>query len=108
VNLVDRFGRGWLTVGLGAVVPAWFASRLLGLRFGLPLGEGTGLPLAGAEGIVALAAQTFDFGLQVVNPSLKELAVGAENGFHTRIIRGSWMRSCAGSKRRRIQLSLGR
>ena len=63
MNLVDLFGRGWLTVGLGAVVLARFASGLLGMEFGFPLGERTGLPLARTEGVVELSAQAFVFDL---------------------------------------------
>jgi hypothetical protein len=52
VNLVDLVRGGRLAVGLGAVVSAGLAAGLLGLAGGLALGEGSGLALAGAGGLV--------------------------------------------------------
>src|SRR5262249_39768515 len=46
VDLIDLFGARRLAVGLGAVVLARLAARLLGLGDGLALGEGGGLALA--------------------------------------------------------------
>ena len=70
VNLVDLFGAGRLAVGLGAVVLAGLAARLAGILLWLPLGKGSGLALAGAEGRVELTAEPLILGLQVVDPSL--------------------------------------
>src|SRR5262249_50177444 len=83
VNLVDLFGRRWLTVGLGAVGLAGLAAGVLGLIRGLALGEGGGLALAGAGRFVELAAEALVLGLQVVEASLKSLAAGTRDGFHT-------------------------
>src|SRR5262249_55584222 len=76
VDLVNLLGAGRWAVGLGAVVLAGLAPGLLRVRFGLALGEGGGLALAGAGRLVELAAEALVLGLQVVDPSLKELAVG--------------------------------
>jgi hypothetical protein len=56
VNLVNLFGAGRLTVGLAAIVFAGLAARLARVRFGLALGEGASLALAGTEGRVELTA----------------------------------------------------
>jgi hypothetical protein len=70
VKLVDLL-RGWrLPMCLGAVVLSGLASWLLGLVGGLPLGEGSGLALAGADRLVELAAKALVLGLQVVEASL--------------------------------------
>jgi hypothetical protein len=95
VNLVDLFGGRGLALSLGAIVlarlTAWFAR----VRLGLALGEGTGLAFACTACLVGLTAQAFVLGLQVVNPSLKRLAVGTPNRFHTRIIRSD--ETCSGT-----------
>jgi hypothetical protein len=92
VNLVDLFRAGRLAVGLGAVVFTGLASGLLGLVGRLSLGEGGGLALAGAGRLVELAAEALDLGLQVVQASLKGLAVGTPDRFHAGIIRSSQTR----------------
>jgi hypothetical protein len=56
VNLVDLFGGGWLTVSFGAVILARLAAGFLGIGFGIALGKGSGLALAGTKGHVELAA----------------------------------------------------
>ena len=89
VNLVDLFGAGRLAVGLGAVVLTGLAAGLLGLVGRLSLGEGGGLALAGTERLVELAAEALVLGLQVVDASLKGLAVGTPDRFHAGIIRSS-------------------
>jgi hypothetical protein len=83
VNLVDLFGAGRLTVGLGAVVFAGLAPRLLGLVGGLALGERGGLALASTSRLVKLAAKTVVLGLQVAQASLKGLAASTGDGLHT-------------------------
>jgi hypothetical protein len=87
VDLVDLFGVGRLAVGLGAVVLARLAPRLLGLCSRLALCEGGGLALAGAGHLVELAAEALVLGLQVTEASLKGLAAGTQDGLHTCIIR---------------------
>jgi hypothetical protein len=72
-----------LAVGLGAVVLAGLASGLLGLVGGLPLGERSGLALAGAGRLVELTAEAHILGLQVTEASLKGLAAGTGDGLHT-------------------------
>jgi hypothetical protein len=81
VDLVDE-GR-WPPVGLGAVVLAGLAARLLVLGRGLALGEGGGLALAGAGRLVELTAEALILGLQVTAASLKGLAAGTGDGLHT-------------------------
>ena len=73
-------------MGLGAVVLAGLAAWLLGLVGGRPLGEGSGLALAGAGRLVQLAAEALDLGLQVTQAPLKGLASGTRDGLHTPII----------------------
>jgi hypothetical protein len=86
VDLVDLLGAGRLAVALGAVVFAGLAAGFLGLAHGLALGEGGGLALAGAGRLVELAAEALDLGLQVAEASLKGLAAGTRDGWHTFII----------------------
>jgi hypothetical protein len=86
VDLIDLLGRGWLAMSLGAVVPAGLAARAFGLVLGLALGEGPGLAFAGAGRLVKLAAQALVLGLQVAEASLKGLAAGTRDGFHTTIL----------------------
>jgi hypothetical protein len=70
VRLVNLVGRGWLAARLGAIVLARFSARLSRIKFGLALGEGSGLALAGAGCLVELTAEAFDLCLKVVDPSL--------------------------------------
>jgi hypothetical protein len=93
VDLIDLPGAGRLAMGLGAVVWAGLAAGLLGLAGGLALGEGGGLALAGAGRRVELATEPLVLGLQVVDPSLKGLAVSTPDRFHAGIIRSSVSRS---------------
>src|SRR5262245_8182630 len=83
VDLIDLIGAGRLAVGLGAVVLAGLASRLLGLVGGLALGERSGLAFASAGRLVELAAEALVLGLQVTETSLKGLAAGTRVGLHT-------------------------
>ena len=73
-------------MGLGAVIFTGLAAGLLGVWVGLPLGEGGGLALDGAESVVKLAAQALVLGLQVTEASLKGLAAGTRDGLHTSIL----------------------
>jgi hypothetical protein len=102
VNLVDLCGGRWLAVGLGAVVLARLAPRLLGVRLGLALGEGACLALAGAEGRVELTAESLVLGLQVVNPSLKGLAAGTPHRFHAVILRSCEQCGCPDGSQRKV------
>jgi hypothetical protein len=86
VNLIDLFGAGRLTVGLGAVILAGLAAGLPGLVGGLALGKGGGLALGRAGRLVKLAAKALVLGLQVTEASLKGLAAGTGDGLHTSII----------------------
>jgi hypothetical protein len=56
---------------------------LVGLAGGLALGDGGGLPLAGAGRLVELAAEALFLGLQYAEASLKGLAAGTRDGLHT-------------------------
>ena len=60
------------------------------LRIGLAgwrsLGEGGGLALAGAGGLVELAAEALVLSLQIAEASLKGLAAGTRDGLHTLMI----------------------
>lgn len=107
VDLVDLLGGGRLAMGLGAVVLARLAARLTGIRLGLALGKRPGLALAGTESRVELTAKSFVLGLQLVDPSLKELAVGTSDRFQAGIIRSSGTRSCTDSRPGTVQLELG-
>src|SRR5262249_23181927 len=73
--------------GLGAVVLAGLAAGFARVRFGLALGEGRCLALAGPEGRVELTAEALVLGLQAVDPSLEGLAVGTPDRFHAGIVR---------------------
>jgi hypothetical protein len=107
VDLVDLFGAGRLAVGLGAVVLARLAARLTGIRRGLALGKRPGLALAGTESRVELTTKSLVLGLQLVDPSLKELAVGTPDRFHAGIIRSSGTCSCTDSRQGTVQVELG-
>src|SRR5262245_36844736 len=107
VSFVDLFG-GWrLTVGLGAVVLAGLAAGFLWIRLRIAFGKGSGLALAGTEGGIELTTQAFVLGLQVVNPSLKRLAVSTPNRFHTGIIRSIGTCSCTDSRWVIAQVEVG-
>jgi hypothetical protein len=95
VDLIDLFGTGRLAVGLGAVVLAGLAAGFLGIRSRIAFGKGGGLALAGAGRLVELAAQALVLGLQIVEASLKGLAAGTRDGFHTSIIGGAPSRNGA-------------
>jgi hypothetical protein len=86
IGFVDLVGGRRLAVGLGAVGVAGLPAGLLGLVFGLALGEGPGLTLTGAGRRVQLAAEALVLGSQVVEASLKGLAAGTRDGLHTPII----------------------
>jgi hypothetical protein len=86
VDLVNLFGAGRLAVGLGAVVLAGLSAGLLGLAGGRPLGEGGSLALAGAGGLVELAAAALVLGLQVADALLKGLAAGTRDRLHTPLL----------------------
>jgi hypothetical protein len=90
VDLVELFGAGWLAVGLEAVVFAGLAAWLSGLVGRLALGEGGGLTLGCAGGLVELVAEALVLGLQFMEASLKGLAAGARDGLHTCIIGAAW------------------
>jgi hypothetical protein len=79
VDLIDLFGTGRLAVSLGAVVLAGLAAGFLGIWFRNAFGEGSGLALASTEGRIELTTQAFVLGLQVVDSSLKRLAVSTPN-----------------------------
>jgi hypothetical protein len=79
VDFVNLFGVRRLAVGLWAVVLARLAAGFLGIRFRIAFGKGSGLALAGTKGGVELTTQAFVLGLQVVDPSLKRLAVSTPN-----------------------------
>jgi hypothetical protein len=83
-----------LAVGLGAVILARLAAGFAWVELGLALGEGAGLPLAGTEGFVELTAETLVLSCQVVNPTLKRVAVGTPQRFHTGIIRSDGTCCC--------------
>ena len=109
MDLVDLLRAGPLAVGLGAVVLARLAPGSLGVRFGLALGEGSCLALAGTEGRVELTTKTPVLGLQVSDPPLEGLTVGTPDRFHAKIIRSS--PSCSGggtSGQGMVQVELGR
>ena len=63
VGLVDVFGRR--AMGLGAVVLAGFAARLLRLGFGRPLGERSGLAFAGTALLVEKPREVFNLSPQL-------------------------------------------
>jgi hypothetical protein len=106
VDLVDLLRAGRLAVGLGAVVLAGLAAGLLGLIGGLAPGEGGGLALAGAGGLVELAAEALVLGLQVEEASLKGLAAGTRDGWHTPIIGEARVAAALSRARCRDQLWL--
>lgn len=84
VELVDLCGTGRLAVGLGAVVLAGLAAGFLGIGVRIAFGEAACLALAGTDSLVELTAQPLVIGLQVVDSSLKRLAVSTSNRFHYR------------------------
>jgi hypothetical protein len=94
VDLIDLFGAGRLAVGLGAIVLPRLVSRLARIESGLALGEGSGLAFAGTKSGFELIPESFVLSLEIVYPSLKGLAVGTPDRFHTRIIRRSQTCSC--------------
>jgi hypothetical protein len=63
VGFIDLVGLRWLAAGFGAVIFAGPAPGSHGLAGGRSLGEGSGLALAGAGGLVELAAEPPFLGL---------------------------------------------
>jgi hypothetical protein len=106
VDFVDLFGGRWLTVCFGAIVFARLAAWLSGIGLGLALGEGSSLALAGAGCLVELTAEALVLCLQVVDPSLKGLAVSTPDRFHAGIIRSRGACSCTGVRRKTVQIEL--
>jgi hypothetical protein len=94
-------------VGLGAIVLARLAAGLARVRLGLALGKGSGPALAGTEGRVELTAEALVLGFQVVDRSLKGLAVGSPDRFHAGIRHSSRTCSCADGRPGMVQLELG-
>jgi hypothetical protein len=92
---------------LGAVVWSWLASGFLGFWLGLALREGSSLALAGTGRLLKLTAEALDLGLQVVDPSLKRLAVGTSDRFHAGIIRSIGTCSCTERRWGIAQLQVG-
>jgi hypothetical protein len=82
-GFIDLVGPGRLAVGFGAVILTGLAAGLLGLAGGLAHGEGGGLALTGAAGLVELPAEALVVGLQVAEASLQGLAAGTRDGLHT-------------------------
>ncbi len=80
----------------------------MGIGFRIAFGEGARLALAGTEGGIELTAQALVRGLQVVNSSLKRLAVSTPNRFHTGIIRSVGTCSCTDGRWRLLSLRLRR
>ena len=78
VDLVDLFGARRLAVGLGAVLPARLAAGSLGLGLGRPLGEGRGLALVLAAGLVEFGPEALVLGLEAVVFGTEHLHRGAE------------------------------
>ena len=106
-RLAPRAVSGKNSSGCSRVL-ARLTAGLAGDRFGLALGEGSGLALAGAGRFVELVAEALVLGWQVANPSREGLAVGTPDRFQVRVLRGSGPRSCAGGTQESFSLSLGR
>jgi len=70
VDLIDLIRGGRLAVGLGAVVLAGLAPRLLGVCFGWPFGEGGGLTLADALLLFEQASEALDLRFQFGDAAL--------------------------------------
>jgi hypothetical protein len=82
-----RSGRGWAVAGgPWGRSPCRACGRVSWAGRRAALGEGGGLALAGAGGLVELAAEAVVLSLQVVEASLKGLAAGTGDGVHTPII----------------------
>jgi hypothetical protein len=107
VNFVDLFGSRGLAMGLGPIVFPRLAAWLVRIELGLALGKGAGLALSSAAGLIELTTQSLVLGLQVVDSSLKGLAVGTPNRFHTGIIRSIGTCSCADDKWGIAQFEVG-
>src|SRR5262249_40104957 len=91
VDFVDV--RGWLPMGLGAVIRAGLAARPLRLGLGWALGEGRGLALSGALRLPQLVGQAIDLGFELggTAPQVGDEAVAfpaarAGRALHTRIV----------------------
>ena len=97
MDLVNLLAAGRLAMGLGAGVLPGLAAGLLGLVRGLALGEWGGLALAGAGRLLKLAAEALVLGLQVVDPPLEGIAVGASGRLQDGIVRTSGR--CSGRER---------
>ena len=83
MDLVDLIGGGRLAMGLGAIVLTRLTAGFFGLGRGLALGEGGGLALTGAGRLVELTAEALVLCLENTKLSLKGLAAGTRDGFHT-------------------------
>jgi hypothetical protein len=93
MNLADLVRSGRLAIGLGAVVLAGLAARLLRVLLRRAFGEGRGLALAVALGLLQLAGQAFDLCINLCEAALEvgdDLvalpAAKAERGIHTVLV----------------------
>jgi hypothetical protein len=71
------------SMGLGAVVLAGLASRLLGVGLGRSLGEGSGLTLARTLLLFKQAGVALDLGFQFGDATLERPATGTSGLIHT-------------------------
>jgi hypothetical protein len=82
-------------MGLGAVILAGFASRLLGVGLGRPFGEGSGLTLARTLLLFKPAGEALDLGFQFGDAALERLATGTSGLIHASKMAKCSANSCA-------------
>ena len=93
VGFVDLFGR--LAMRFDAIVLAWLSARLLRLRLGRPLGEGSSLAFARPTLLFEQARQTFDLSSELGDFAFEADTVKAWCFDHTFTVAAGVFLSCA-------------
>src|SRR5262245_52541971 len=94
-DLIDLVGRRRGTMTVSAMLVAGFAAGAFGVGLGSFLAEGSGLALAGPQGIFEPAGQFQDLGFELGHPLLENPTTGTGRLVHADVIVTPAASSCA-------------